>query len=102
MRAEYVLKAEGFDIGEQRSRDVPPELLEEVFEFNMALEDADAPLDSFQKRFLAMRDEIDASLEGLFARYDETKDRSILQKIRDLLNRRRYIRNLIQQTDRTA
>ncbi len=39
-RAEYLLKQEGFDIGEQRSKDVPPELLEEVFELNMALEDA--------------------------------------------------------------
>src|SRR5690349_213398 len=38
-RAEYVLKQEGFDIGEQRSKDVPPELLEEVFELNMALEE---------------------------------------------------------------
>src|SRR3954471_2124354 len=38
-RAEYVLKQEGFDIGEQRGKDVPPELLEEVFELNMALEE---------------------------------------------------------------
>ena len=29
-RAEYILKEEGFDIGEQKSKDVPPELLEEV------------------------------------------------------------------------
>src|SRR3954462_14290203 len=35
-RAEYVLKQAGFEIGEQRSKDVPPELLEEVFELNMA------------------------------------------------------------------
>jgi molecular chaperone HscB len=38
-RAEYLLKEEGFPIGEQRSKDVPPELLEEVFELNMALEE---------------------------------------------------------------
>ena len=38
-RAMYVLGQEGFDIGEQRSKDVPPELLEEVFELNMALEE---------------------------------------------------------------
>ena len=38
-RAEYLLKQEGFDIGEQRSKDVPPELLEEVFELNMLLEE---------------------------------------------------------------
>ena len=38
-RAEYLLTEEGFPIGEQRSKDVPPELLEEVFELNMALEE---------------------------------------------------------------
>jgi len=38
-RAQYLLSQEGFDIGEQRSKDVPPELLEEVFELNMALEE---------------------------------------------------------------
>ncbi len=38
-RAEYVLQGEGFEIGEQRSKDVPPELLEEVFELNMALDE---------------------------------------------------------------
>ena len=38
-RAEYLLKEEGFPIGEQRSKDVPPELLEEVFELNMMLEE---------------------------------------------------------------
>src|SRR6516165_12720529 len=38
-RAEYLLRLEGFDIGEQTSKDVPPELLEEVFELNMAIEE---------------------------------------------------------------
>lgn len=98
-RAEYVLKQEGFDIGEQRSKDVPPELLEEVFEFNMALEDPDADLEEFHERFLKMRDEIDASLEALFNKYDASSDKSLLQQIRNVLNRRRYIRNLINQAE---
>ncbi len=38
-RAQYLLSLEGFEIGEQRSKDVPPELLEEVFELNMAIEE---------------------------------------------------------------
>ena len=38
-RAEYLLKLNGFEIGEQRGSDVPPELLEEAFELNMALEE---------------------------------------------------------------
>ena len=37
---DFLLQPAGFDIGEQRGRDVPPELLEEVFELNMALEEA--------------------------------------------------------------
>src|SRR5258708_13866060 len=41
-RAEYLLKEHGFDIGEQKSNNVPPELLEEVFELNMALEEIES------------------------------------------------------------
>src|SRR5580658_3905574 len=61
-RAEYLLKLEGFDIGEQTTKDVPPELLEEVFDLNMAIEelrsgDADAlpQLESARERFEGMR-----------------------------------------------
>ncbi|MGA7412687.1 MAG: Fe-S protein assembly co-chaperone HscB, partial [Bryobacteraceae bacterium] len=45
-RAEYLLTQEGFPIGEQRSKDVPPELLEEVFELNMVLEELKSGDDS--------------------------------------------------------
>ncbi len=101
-RAEYVLKLEGFDIGEQRSKDVPPELLEEVFEFNMALEDPDANLQEFKTRFVAMGEEIDSTLQSLFAQFDSTGDKAVLAQIRNVLNRRRYIRNLIQQADKVT
>ena len=37
LRAEYLLTQEGLELAEQRTKDVPPELLEEVFELNMAL-----------------------------------------------------------------
>lgn len=101
-RAEYVLKQEGFDIGEQRSKDVPPELLEEVFEWNMALEelrtgdsDARAQVDAAQARFEAMEKAIDSKLEEFFTAYDSSRDREVLGAIRAELNRRRYIRNLI-------
>ena len=36
-RAEYVLKQSGFESSEPRSRSIAPELIEEVFELNMAL-----------------------------------------------------------------
>jgi molecular chaperone HscB len=101
-RAEYVLKKQGFDIGEQRSKDVPPELLEEVFDLNLALEelrsgddDARTQLEEAERRFLAMRGEIDAQLEQLFVRYDLARDREVLAEIRGVLNRRRYISNLV-------
>jgi molecular chaperone HscB len=84
-RAEYFLKEHGIEL----SKEAPPELLEEVFELNMALEelrDGDEStrpqLIAAKERFIAMRDSIDASLPA-------TAD---LEEVRALLNRRRYIR----------
>lgn len=106
-RAEYVLKQEGFDIGEQRGKDVPPELLEEVFELNMALEelrggDAEArgPLEEAARKFTTMREETDAELAALAAKYDASPSPGLLPQIRNLLNRRRYIRNLVRDVEK--
>src|SRR5271163_3961169 len=57
-RAEYLLKEHGFDVGEQKSGNVPPELLEEVFELNMALEEIESSrlqLAEAHSRFVDMR-----------------------------------------------
>jgi molecular chaperone HscB len=111
-RAEYLLTEEGFPIGEQRSRDVPPELLEEVFELNMALEElksgdesARPQLESAKQNFLGLRAGIDGELEALFAKYDAAESQSetakqALHEIRGVLNRRRYIENLIRDVDK--
>lgn len=111
-RAEYVLTEEGFPIGEQRSRDVPPELLEEVFELNMLLEELRSgdesqrpQLNQARENFVEMRARIDSELERLFSRYDEAAPESesskqVLQEIRGALNRRRYIENLIRDVER--
>ena len=106
-RAEYVLKQAGFEIGEQRSKDVPPELLEEVFELNMALEemregDASArpQLEQARAKFIAMRDEIDGELEALYGKYDAAPSKETLGEIRAALNRRRYIRNLVNEVEK--
>ncbi len=106
-RAEYILKQQGFDIGEQRSRDVPPELLEEVFELNMALEElrgGDASvqpqLEEARVRFVRMREEVDAELEALFEQWDRGGARGDLAEIRRLLNRRRYISNLVGEVEK--
>ncbi len=111
-RAEYLLTEEGFPIGEQRSRDVPPELLEEVFDLNMMLEElksgdegARPQLEGAKQNFVNMRADIDRELETLFAKYDSAESQSetakqALHEIRGVLNRRRYIENLIRDVDR--
>lgn len=100
-RAQYLLKERGFEIGEQKSNDVPPELLEEVFELNMALEESDREqLLAERTKFTAMRDSIDAELAGQFAAYDLAEDRAVLERIRAILNKRKYIQNLIGRVDR--
>jgi molecular chaperone HscB len=110
-RAEYVLRGEGFEVGEQRTKDVPPELLEEVFDLNMALDELRAgdrevvpQLDGYRKHFLEMRDVIDAELDSTFMRHDAAAGtearREALSQIRSILNRRRYISNLVGEVDK--
>jgi molecular chaperone HscB len=106
-RAEYVLKLHGFDIGEQRSRDVPPELLEEVFELNMALEELRGGDDSVRPQLEAAREhfgsllnDVDRKLVEEFGRYDRTRERDVLAAIRGVLNRRRYIQNLVNEVEK--
>jgi len=83
-RAQYLLGLEGFDVGEQRSKDVPPELLEEVFELNMALEEmrggddsARPQLEAAEKNFAGMLAATDQELLGSFLKYDESPSRDI-------------------------
>jgi len=107
-RAQYLLSQEGFDIGEQRSKDVPPELLEEVFELNMALEEmrsgddsARPQLEQAEKTFTNMLADIDHQLESLYDRYDQSQGRDVLAEIRGVLNRRKYILNLVGEVQKT-
>jgi molecular chaperone HscB len=107
-RAQYLLGLEGFDIGEQRSKDVPPELLEEVFELNMALEEmrggddsARPQLEQAEKNFKNMLTETDQQLVALFAQYDAAQSRDALSQIRSILNRRKYVQNLVSEVERT-
>jgi molecular chaperone HscB len=107
-RAQYLLGLEGFDIGEQRSKDVPPELLEEVFELNMALEEmrggddsARPQLEQAEKNFTNMLAETDQQMHSSFEQYDTSQSRDILSQIRNVLNRRKYIQNLVSEVERT-
>ena len=101
-RAEYLLKENGFDIGEQKSANVPPELLEEVFELNMALEEmregdesARPQLEAAEERFTGMLSEVDAELAARFS-----EPGGPLDAVRKLLNRRRYISNLVRDVEK--
>ena len=107
-RAQYLLGQEGFDIGEQRSKDVPPELLEEVFELNLALEEmrsgddsARPQLEAAEKTFTNMLADVDQQLESLFEKYDQSQSRDVLTEIRGALNRRKYILNLVDEVHKT-
>ena len=53
-------------------------------------------------KFTAMLDAIDKELESLAAVYDAAPAREGLQQVRGLLNRRRYIGNLVSQTAKPA
>jgi molecular chaperone HscB len=107
-RAQYLLALEGFDIGEQRSKDVPPELLEEVFELNMALEEmrggddsARPQLEQAEKSFTNMLMQTNGQLQTLFEQYDSSHSRDVLAEIRNVLNRRKYIQNLVSEVEKT-
>jgi molecular chaperone HscB len=107
-RAQYVLSQEGFEVGEQRSKDVPPELLEEVFELNMALEEmrggddsARPQLETAEKNFTNMLSDVDRKLEDLFDHYDQSQSRDALSEIRGVLNRRKYIQNLVDEVHKS-
>ena len=105
-RAEYMLTLKGLASSEQRANDVPPDLLEEVFELNMALEELKAgdesacpQLATARDHFAALLAQSDIELDKLFAAHDATPGEPVLRQIRSLLNRRRYIQNLLRDVN---
>jgi molecular chaperone HscB len=103
LRAEYLLKQRGFEIEGQKSSNVPPELLEEVFELNMALEEIESSrpqLEEAKTRFAGMSADLDRDLFAEFAAYDQNQDQGVLERIRGILNKRKYIQNLIKQVEK--
>ncbi len=103
-RVEYFLRESGLEL----SKDAPPELLEEVFELNMALEElrggdesARPQLAAARERFAGMLGDADANLSGLFTHYDEGPDQGLLDQIRAVLNRRKYVSNLLRDVSAT-
>jgi len=116
-RLEYLLKLEGFAPKEAResSAQVPPGLLEEVFELNEELEAIQdlkaegAPADEIAARLDAARTPIEANLAeherqlaGLMAQHDAQFDRgdaagrhATLEAMRTLILERTYLTNLL-------
>ena len=62
-------------------------------------------LESAQQNFVKMRSSIDGELQRLFSKYDaataESEDAGqALHEVRGVLNRRRYIENLLRDVDK--
>jgi len=121
-RTEYLLKLEGLKIGEENSgkskaadRQPPADLLEEVFELNMQLEEMrmnqkmgeDDPslqsdLTAARTRFETLLAAVDGDLAAKGAEWDAgdqfARDKSALA-MAALLDRRRYLRNLVRDVN---
>ena len=126
LRTEYLLSLQGIQLeeqsrtatdlakstGTQKKQVAPPDLLEEAFELNMALEelkmagddpDARAQLESSRVKFSALLTETHEQLEALWTAWDKAVDtaneasqESTKQALVALLNRLTYIRNLVR------
>ena len=118
-RTEYLLKLRGAEIGEEHagkdrraSSRVPPDLLEGAFDLNMQLEEmrmskkmgnTDAELQSSleqsQKKFNDLLDDVDRDLRALWKDWDsgdEAVRKESEKRMVSLLDRRRYINNLVR------
>ncbi len=124
-RVEYLLKLEGLapKNAQEASRQVPPDLLEEVFALNEELDEireqresgtaADvlrARLEKARQPIEAKRVEHEAQLQELAAKWDavagrdqnDPERRRILEALRDRFMERSYINNLIATIEREA
>jgi molecular chaperone HscB len=134
LRTEYLLSLQGIQLEEQsraatdlakatgtaKKQVAPPDLLEEAFELNMALEEmreavesqADpdpnvlTDLETARTKFTAMLAETQQQLESLWTQWDTAVDAdndagkdSAKQAMVALLNRRSYIRNLVRDVN---
>ena len=123
-RTEYLLKLEGAEIGEEHSGQdrkdpsrVPADLLEEVFDLNMQLEEMrmarkmgeddpqlQASLTGAKKKFDGLLETVDKDLRRLWRVWDDG-DASLhpaaQNKMVALLDRRRYLNNLVRDVTET-
>jgi molecular chaperone HscB len=120
-RVEYLLEIEGARKEGEHKQQAPPELLEEVFELNESLDELrDAKiaggdlaalktrLESAQKNFQEKLGKVDAELQTAAKQWDAAIDakagdndrKAIMVRLNELLNRRSYIRNLVNNVQK--
>lgn len=105
--------------GTEKKQAVPPELLEEVFELNMQLTEMRAAkqmgeddpqlrrdLEAAKRSFDTKMDETQTELERRWEDWDvalDAGDRGVMDEVKEamvaLLNRRRYLRNLVRDVN---
>ena len=127
-RTEYLLKLHGAEIGEEHSGKgrpqnsegpsrVPADLLEEVFDLNMQLEEMRAnrkmgeddpalknDLTVAKKKFDGLLDDVDSNLRAQWKAWDdgqETSRAAAQNTMVALLDRRRYLNNLVREVTET-
>jgi molecular chaperone HscB len=115
-RVEYLLAIEGARIEGQNKQQAPPELLEEVFELNESLDElreakesgSDVAalkqrLEAAEKNFQEKLREVDGELQSVAEKWDKALDaksdeaarKQLMGKLKEVLNRRSYVRNLV-------
>jgi molecular chaperone HscB len=120
-RVEYLLEIEGTRKEGEQKQQAPPELLEEVFELNESLDelrDAKASgsdlatlklkLEAAQHSFQGKLADVDFELQNAAKQWDAAIDsnasdndrKAIMVRLNELLNRRSYIRNLVNNVQK--
>lgn len=118
-RVEYLLSLSGMRKEGQKKQQAPPELLEEVFELNESLDELRearasggaaaqmsglrAKLESAQHKFESSLADVDQELARVSSEWDTALDSSddeavrkkLMERMNEVLNRRSYIRNLV-------
>ena len=113
-RVEYLLAIEGERKEGEKKQQAPPELLEEVFELNESLDELreakaeggdlstlKANLQEAEKNFEEKLREVDGQLQSAGREWDaalqadHAKQKRVIARLNELLNRRSYIRNLV-------
>ncbi len=118
-RVEYLLGLAGMRKEGQKKQQAPPELLEEVFELNESLDEMRdarssggsaeqmaglrAKLEAAQHKFESSLADVDQELTRVTSEWDRAVNsgedaaakKNLMEKMNEVLNRRSYIRNLV-------